>query len=137
MILQLRCPTCQFPGPNGFAFTDPRTGFKVAGWEGTAQMNAIKIIANRRANPHIYDPAESQWFDRASVVQEIYAEMNKTQPELFNGFGGNVQLPVTPGPSGMVCSCGSTDCTPIYCATCSGQRVTGWTCNSCGKKTGR
>lgn len=140
MIYQLKNPNAnQFP-PQGWPFKDPKTGFRCNGYEGTPAMHAVKIIGNRRANPHHYPPGEPQWFDPNSVIQEIYAQKAATHPQLFKGFP-DVQIVAQPerivsrvvAPT-VICSCGANDYEPIYCKTCGGKRITGYKCKSCGKE---
>jgi len=139
MIYQLKSPTQQFP-PGGFGFKDPKTGFTCNGYEGTPAMHAVKIIAHRRANPNFYPAGEAQWFDQASVVQEIYAQKAASHPHLFKGFPDVTLTPQkehivsrVSAPTGQ-CSCGSSDFSEILCKTCGGRRVTGHRCNKCGKE---
>lgn len=140
MMLKLKQPNAQFPA-GGFGFTDPRTKRVWNGYEGTPQMTAVSIVQHRQANPTLYPPSETQWFDVLMVIQEIYAYKFQTMPELFVGYGGPpitiaaVTSPAAQPPSGLVCSCGSTSFSPVYCATCGGQKIKSWKCNSCGKGT--
>jgi len=126
----------QFP-EGGYGFVDSRTGFKVNGWEGTPQMHAVKIRDHRRANPKHYPPGEPQWFDTASIIQEIYGQKVKTHPHLFRGYADTVQTVSSPAPLTTVgpevkCKhCGSSKFKPIYCLSCGGNRVKGWKCESC------
>jgi hypothetical protein len=136
MSLKLKKPSGQFP-PGGWPFTDPRTKFTCNGFEGTPDMQAVKIIAHRRANPHIYPPAEGQWFDRQSVAQEVMAQKYATNPELFVGGGQPAPKPKRKKiehPISMCQHCGSTDWEPVYCPTCGGKRLTGYKCKQCGKQ---
>lgn len=139
MILQLKNPTQQFP-QGGFGFRDPKTGFICNGYEGTPAMHAVKIIANRRANPHVYPAGESQWFDQQSVIQEIYAQKVVTHPHLFKGYSDAYIVPQkdkvvsrTIAPT-VACACGSHDFDPVYCKTCGGRVIKGYKCKSCGKE---
>ena len=138
MMLKLKKPTDQFP-QDGFPFTDPKTGFKVNGYEGTISMSAVKVAAHRRANPGIYPPSEPIWFDLASIGQEIMAQKHAVMPWLFQGFGDSPN-PAPPQPVVMkatfTCVCGSMDFTPIYCQTCGGSKIKNWKCAQCGKEKG-
>lgn len=139
MIYQLKSSNSAFP-PQGWPFTDPKTGFKCNGWEGTPQMHATKIIANRRANPSFYPTGEAKWFDPASVVQEIYAQKAATHPHLFKGFPDAHIVPRAERIVSRViaptvkCSCGAGDFEPILCKTCGGRRIVGYKCKACGKE---
>lgn len=137
MSLRLKNPSNQFP-PGGYPFTDERTGFKVDPMSGTPDMHAVKIIAHRRANPHIYPPAEPQWFDQTSVREEVLQQKFKTNPELFVGQPEKIKLikakskVIDPGNS--ICECGALDWEPTFCPTCGGRKkVTGFKCRKCGR----
>ncbi len=125
----------QFP-QGGWPFTDPRTGMKFNGWEGSPMMQAVKIAAHRGANPSKWPDGTGQ--DLNSIVQELYAQKFSVMPWLFLGqpdkdpsYPSN---PATVLVNGEKCSCGNTQFTPIYCATCSGKRITGYKCSGCGKQ---
>ncbi len=136
-LLQPKSSNGGFP-QDGWPFTDPKTGFKINGWEGTPQMHAVKIRDHRRANPKHYPAGEPQWFDTASIIQEIYGQKVKTHPHLFRGYpdAGPQQ---TSQPRSLVapttqCTCGSNEFEPILCLTCGGHRIKGYKCKSCGKE---
>lgn len=133
MTLRLKNPNAQFP-PGGWPFKDERTGFKVGEYEGTPQMQAEKVIKNRRANPHIYPTSEGHWFSRDAVVQEIYRNKFKTHAYLFAGqpdkAAGTTQAKVEVAAS--ICACGASDWEPIYCPTCSGKKIKSYKCRKCG-----
>ncbi len=127
----------QFP-PGGYPFTDPKTGRKFNGWEGTPQMIAVKVAEHRRANPSLYPDGAGQ--DINGIIQEIFAQKFKVMPWLFRGQpdqgpGAYPSQPATEPVTirGEKCSCGATEFTPEYCKTCSGSRVVGMKCKSCGK----
>ncbi len=138
MSLVLKNATAsQFP-PQGWPFTDPRTGMKFNGWEGSPPMQAVKIAAHRRANPHKWPDGEGQ--DTNGIVQELYAQKFASMPWLFVGqpdkdptYRPNREA-TSVTISGEKCSCGATEFKPVYCKTCSGKRITGYTCASCGKE---
>jgi hypothetical protein len=135
MSLQLKNATAsQFP-PSGWPFSDPKTGMKFNGWEGTPQMQAVKIAAHRRANPKFYPDGAGQ--DSNAIIQELYQQKFSSAPWLFVGQpdkdpaqgqsqGATIII-------GEKCSCGSTEWIPEYCKTCSGRRVIGRKCASCGR----
>lgn len=138
MILQLKCSTCQFP-PGGFGFIDPRTKRIWPGFEGTPEMTSTSIIQHRLANPNIYPRTDLPWFDKASVIQEIYAQKYATMPELFIGHGTTALIPkaaVLATTSSPCAKCGNTQAAPVYCPTCSGQKITGYRCAGCGTLRG-
>ena len=138
MSLRLKnASASQFP-PGGWPFTDPKTGRKFNGWEGTPQMIAVKVVEHRRANPSLYPDGAGQ--DVNAIIQEIFAQKVKAMPWLFTGFPdqGPGAYPSQPAPAsvsirGEKCSCGATEFKPVYCPTCSGRRIIGYTCASCGK----
>lgn len=135
MKLTLKTPNGSFP-PGGFPFTDPRTNKVWNGYEGTPAMHAVNIILHRRANSAIYPASEPQWFDKASVIQEILAQKFATHPHLFNGQpdkGPTIKAPAPKVADPGVCpNCQSTAFEVVYCAICSGRRITGFKCSACG-----
>ncbi len=132
MPLIPRTPTAPFPAGGGFGFTDPRTLMPFDGMMGNAETTAQAIIKHRRGNPNKYDPTEAGLFDLDSVVQEIYAQKQKTHPHLF--IGGPELAAGVPPQAASVCTCGSTEFEPIYCATCGSGKsvVVGQRCKKCG-----
>jgi len=138
MILQLKNPNGAFPH-NGWPFKDAKTGFICKGYEGTPAMHAVKIIAHRRANTHIYPRDESKWFDQQSVIQEIYAQKAATHPHLFKG---HPDVQITPQADRIVSRvlaptnqcCGANEFEEILCRTCGGRKVVGFKCKKCGKE---
>lgn len=127
MILQLKCPSCQMP-PGGFPFRDPKTQRTWKGYEWFYDNLAKDVIRHRMENPHVYNRNEVAAFDYNSVVQEIFQQKYATHPEIFIGHGGEVKVS-DPTKCRM---CGSTEEEPIFCPTCSGQRVIGAKCKKCG-----
>lgn len=137
MSLRLKNATAsQFP-QGGWPFEDPLTKRKFNGWEGTPQMIAVKVAEHRRANPQLYPDGKGQ--DLNSIVQEIYAQKVRVMPWLFTGYPDkNPAYPSQPAAKAVVikgekCTCGATEFKPVYCPTCSGRRITGYVCASCGK----
>jgi len=141
MILKLKS-TQVFP-PGGFCFKDERTGYEVkssACFEQAPEGLAAKIIRVRRANPHKYPGSEAHWFDVNSVVQEIYAFKQRTNPELFTNYEGGLHVPMvnnnsnTVSVSGVTCKfCNSADVEGIKCLTCGGTKIKSYKCKTCGK----
>lgn len=137
MSLRLKNATAsQFPR-DGWPFEDPITKRKFNGWEGSPKMIAEKVAEHRRGNPKLYPNGAGQNINE--IVQEIFAQKVKVMPWLFQGYED--KLPVYPSQQpakpvtikGDKCSCGATEFEAIYCPTCSGRRVTGYKCKSCGK----
>lgn len=132
MSLYLKNENIGLPS-GGFPFKDPKTGMLFNGYEGTAQMIAVKVMAHRDANSALY-PNGSGGLD--AIVQEIYAQKNAQMPWLFVGGPDDPGLPPTitasTGAVGGICVCGATEVDPIYCPTCGGQRITGYKCRACG-----
>lgn len=137
MSLTLKNATAsQFPA-GGWPFEDPLTKRKFNGWEGSPQMIAVKVAEHRRGNPTFYPDGKGQ--DVGGIIQEIFAQKVKVAPWLFTGHPDrDVAYPSQPKGSpvtirGEKCSCGATEFEPVYCPTCSGRRITGYKCRSCGK----
>lgn len=121
--------------PAGIPFKDPRTGRVFDAYERGLNETVKMIIEHRSSNPHFYPEAELKWFDLISVRQEILAEVYKKRPDLFEKDSVDkpyVYVPVE-NPNGKACQCGSTEFEEVYCPTCSGKRLTGWKCKTCGK----
>lgn len=99
-------------------------------------MNAVRVIAHRRSNPHVYPPSEGQWFDENSVAQEILQQKFTTNPELFVGQPDRIPGMVMHQPSApalsAVCTCGANDWEPQFCRTCGGNKINGYKCRKCG-----
>ena len=134
MSLQLKNPNDQFP-PGGFGFTDPKTGLRFNGYEGTVEMTANKVADHRRANPNLYDARQ---ISIEGIKQEILAQKYAEMPWLFVGYKGHAptmpSVRATPEmPDLGRCICGCSEIEPIYCSVCSGRRITGFKCKACGK----
>ena len=139
MTLSLKNPkSSQFP-PSGWNFSDPKTGMSFNGYQGSPEMIAVKVAEHRRANPKFYPGNEGQ--NVQNIVQEIYAAKHAKMPWLFRGepdLNTAAAYPSQPdnapvAKTSAACSCGATEVKPVYCPTCSGKRVTGYTCIGCGK----
>lgn len=134
-LLRLKSPNGSFP-PGGYEFTDPRTGMRFNGMEATLPQQELKIIQHRIANPKIYNPSDTNFFDRQEVRQEIFRQMHAKHPGLFVGYDGEIvrvqKFAIEPQPT-AACSCGSTEFETQYCPTCSGRKITGYKCTKCGK----
>lgn len=139
MTLSLKNPgASQFP-PSGWPYRDPKTGMDFNGYQGSPQIIAVKIAEHRRANPKFYPGNEGQNVE--SIVQEIYAAKFAVAPWMFKGQpdrnpvyqSATQSQPSNERVNGAACSCGSTEYIPVYCPTCSGRRITGRKCASCGK----
>ena len=129
----------QFPGNGGWGFICPRTGNRFNGWEGNWEHIARKVIKFREDNPKTFTAAEVG--DLNSVVQEIFKQKHATMPWLFRGepnqdSGAYPSATQTQEQTihGEKCSCGATTFKPRFCTTCSGKRIVGYTCSSCGKE---
>jgi hypothetical protein len=128
----------QFPPNGGWGFIDPRTGMRFNGWEGDQFAIARKVIEHRRANPKVWPQDEVG--DQNSVVQEIFKQKHATTPWLFRGepdqnSGAYPSATQTQEQTilGEKCTCGSVEYEPVYCKTCSGKRIVGTKCKSCGR----
>lgn len=138
MLTLKNSSSSQFP-PGGYPFIDPKTGMKFNGWEGSPQMIAVKVAEHRRGNPTFYPDGAGQ--DTNGIIQEIFAQKMKSMPWLFVGQPDQGPQPYPSEPAsqavtilGDKCGCGSTEYEPIYCPTCSGKRITGYKCKSCGRQ---
>lgn len=128
--------------PNGFGFTDPRTNRKFDGMSADLTLQARNIQEHRLANPRFYPPHESGFLSLENIIQEIVGQVCLRSPSFcYNDEESTVRrqnqplsnLPVEP-PRTDCARCGSKDFDPIYCPTCSGQRLTGYRCKQCGKE---
>ncbi len=137
MSLRLKNTTASQFCRDGWPFTDPKTGMRFGGMEGSPPMQAVRIAAHRAANPRLYPAGEGQ--DTNAIIQEIYAQKVQVMPELFVGYPDkNPAYPSQPAQretivKGAACSCGGTEFIAEYCRTCSGNRIIGRKCKSCGK----
>lgn len=123
--------------PAGIVFTDLRTGRVFNPYQDGLDMTVRKIIEHRAANKTYYPATESGWFDAVAVRQEVLRVVQRSRPDMFQEYIGGpippVRSAVAPLPGPKLCECGSDKFDPVYCPTCSGQRVTGWKCTKCGK----
>lgn len=127
----------EFP-PAGFAFTDPKTGFKFNGLEAGGFNDQVRrIIQHRAVNPVKYPPANSQAFDFDAVAMELEAYQclrlgnnprycfdtdNKSPTRVYPASRIN-GVPICP-----VCKQAMSE---RYCPGCSGQRLIGYRCEKC------
>lgn len=139
MNLQLKQPNGPFPA-GGWPFSDKRTNRAFNGMDYTLDMLVMAVIDHRKRNPNLYPPEQPEPFNRDLVMQEILRQKQTTNPELFVGFVGNgtngvpVNVAVSIGAPKFPCTCGKNDWEPTFCPTCSGRRVTGYTCKACGQR---
>jgi len=139
MLILKNSTASQFPGNGGWGFKCPKTGMQFNGWEGNWEHIARKVIKFREDNPKTF--ASSEIGDLNSVVQEIFKQKHSTMPWLFRGEpdqgpGAYPSQPAAQQPmivKGEKCACGSTEFEAIYCPTCSGRKITGYKCRSCGR----
>ncbi len=131
----------EFP-TGGWLFQDPRTGkkFKDGDFDNVVQQ----IRLHRLANPNIYPPEDGQWFDTELVSRELE---KYTCDRLGNNprfCADGVIHPISPAPDAKIVTmptpcikCGETQGRENYCASCSGRRVTGYSCVACGFLRGK
>ncbi len=138
MLVLKNSQQSQFPPFGGWSFVDGKTGQRFNGWEGDQFAIARKVIEHRKANPKIYEPGTEG--DVNSVVQQIFQQKHAQAPWLFRGNPdqGPGAYPSQPAAretivKGAACSCGCTEFIAEYCKTCSGARIVGRKCKSCGK----
>lgn len=146
MPIQLKNPNSGFP-PDGFSFSDPHTAMKFDDEHADLNTQIARVIEHRKANPGIYPTHNIAAFHPASVAQEIIVQVCSRHPQLCedSALVGTMKNPVisfapaqvpivkTQRPNGQPCSkCNGDDFEPIYCKTCSGNRITGWRCKKCG-----
>lgn len=132
MTLRLK-PGVSF-APDGYPFTDPRTGFKVCGYQLSIDGAVSKLIDHRRANPSKYPASEPQWTDFSTVKQEYLRHLHGQKPELFRpSSDAVVASPVMTNFDGEQCpQCGSTDLDIQRCVTCGGNKLLSKKCRTCG-----
>lgn len=126
--------------PGGYAFRDPKTGKHFTDML-TFNDQVAAIIQHRKANVHLYTPFE---FASASVAEELDAYTCQrlgfdnrycTGGDLSQNTSDTEPRKKSEPVTGAPCpKCGSTQWTPIYCKTCSGKRITGYACSSCGTR---
>ncbi len=138
MLVLKNSQQSQFPPFGGWSFVDGKTGQRFNGWEGDQFAIARKVIEHRKANPKIYEPGTEG--DVNSVVQQIFQQKHAQAPWLFRGEpdqGSGAYPSATQTQEqtirGERCTCGSVEYEPVYCKTCSGKRIVGTKCKSCGK----
>jgi len=120
----------------GYPYRDERTGFNFDPNHGDIREKVELVLKHRRANPHFYPPSDGQYFDKNFIAGQIETYICQQKPDLC-GDGPYVAPPVTNvtvQPSKQCPKCLNVDWKPIYCPTCSGQRITGWECNVCHGK---
>jgi hypothetical protein len=117
----------------GYPYTDPKTGMKFDGFDaGGFGDQVLRVRAHRVANPKIYLPG-----DVALTVEYIANQIDEYQC-LRHGNNPRYCLdenqPALPASvaSDRACSCGEK-LNPVYCPTCSGQKITHYICPKCGR----
>lgn len=124
--------------PGGWPFTDPRTGmvFNGMNYDYVGLMHAI--ANHRKSNPRVYPTSDPQYLDVDFISSEYDAwrcRLLGYNPMFCRDLAptGSLEQKAAPQQSGSACpKCGETEASPKYCATCSGQRLLGWTCSKCG-----
>lgn len=124
----------RFP-PQGFPYTDKRTGHVFDATAGDLTYRVADVQKHRRANPHVYPDAQDLNAD--FIRQEIIDFMCNKNPSLCSDVDLSLvapPAPESPKPSHPCVRCQSWDLKPNYCLSCGGNRISDWTCNSCGAK---
>ncbi len=147
--MAIRIRSRPFPA-GGFGFKDPRTNRTFDGMSADLTMQAREIIAHRMANPAIYPAHESSHFSLVDVIGEITRQVCQRSPASCYDDRNSVRsTPVPPSvrrnpativvqaPSSVCRACGSGEWEPVYCKVCSGKKLTGYKCKSCGKERSR
>ncbi len=120
--------------PMGMPFIDARTGKSFDGYERSIDGAVAMIIEHRKRNPRSYPANEGQWFSPSLVRQEFLRHIQTKAPQLLVNGGGAPVATMTAEGLPDKCVCGGTSFSPEYCKTCgSGQRISGYKCDSCGK----
>lgn len=128
----------------GYPYTDQRTGQRFDGMSADLLLQARNVIKHRMGNPRFYPQSEPQHFQLVAVMQEITDAICKQNPAACCDSEHVTSRPtpivrnaspaaVVTLPSTSSCpKCGSTTAEPLYCRTCSGKRLLGYKCATCG-----
>lgn len=118
--------------PGGYYFQDPRTSMKFDGMSVTFNEQINKIISHRLLNPKQYPTTDPQYLDFDLVGHELDAY---TCTRLGNHptFCKNASSPAS-APRYVAQTCPQCQSAMIEktCPTCSGRKVIGYTCTTCG-----
>lgn len=132
--------------PGGYPYTDPRTGRKFDGFDaGGAGDQIMRIAKYRMANPRIFP--EPEWADQHFIAKQLLEYQFQrlgNNMKYFVATDGTQSNPIVYAPKTPAanvtppnrCECGA-NMAPVYCKTCSAQRLTGWKCPTCGRQRGR
>lgn len=120
--------------PGGFVFTDPRVPAKKFGKGGGKDDLDNEVLEWRLLNPQVYPPSEPKFLTREHVSAE-------THTYNCNRLGNNPKYCKDDNAPKVRSIAGSTTCpacggalAPVYCATCSGKKIKGYTCQNCKKR---
>ena len=138
MKIQLTHRNGDFP-PNGFEFTDPKTGFKIGGTSANFDETVKQIIQHRLANPKIYLPSDMRPLSTDFVADELDAytcnRLGNSPRYCKDMDERKVVIPVgitIHKPTNACPKCGEKDSKPRFCQTCAGSRILGFICLKCG-----
>jgi len=118
--------------PSGMPFTDQRTGRQFDGYQLSIEVAVKEIIFHRKSNPNKYPEDEKQWFDESLVRQEFLTHIYSKRPDLFKIQKTESQKQIDEARKCF--NCGSSDIGESICPTCSGRKVIGKKCNTCGSR---
>lgn len=122
--------------PGGYAFIDRITGKHYTDTHTFFNDRVRQIVNDRMANHRLF--TDERLVDELNVAKELseYTCARLRGNPKFCGVGNNTPISKAfKALSLKVCPhCGSTELDEILCKTCSGRRVTGYTCKSCKKK---
>lgn len=116
--------------PSGWFFIDPKTGMRFDGNAILYDEQVAKIIKHRQANPNVYPATDVKALSVKDVADELDAFT-------CNRLGNNPHFCISAQPNpakvgARYCpKCGSGMIEKL-CPTCSGHRITGYRCTSCG-----
>lgn len=127
--------------PGGYEFNDGITGKVYKDTHTLFDARVKEIIRDRLANRRLF--TDETKVDATAVARELSAytcgRLNNDPRYCTNGLPTSPKAAVAVLPEvkkqTKVCpACGSDSVSPVYCKTCSGKKITGYTCNVCHKE---
>jgi hypothetical protein len=123
--------------PGGIRFQDPRIpSMRWTDDHTWPEERATEVIIFRLANPKVYPPSESKWFDKQSVIQEIVdynCQRLGNNPNFCTDSTAtmkNVNATNSVLPHVEKCTCGANMIQRM--SGCCGY-ATGWNCPQCNR----
>ena len=120
----------------GWPYRDERTGMFFDPNHGDMRDKIPAVQKHRRANPHIYPPHDTQYFDPEFIRAQIEEYMCRQKPQLC----GDGAIPYKPVVNVIVtpttpCSgCGAVNYEAEFCKSCGGSKIQNFKCKDCGTK---